>query len=352
MTSHVREMDAVSLALAEDVPLSIPRLADLGKGLLRRALVSISDEQDVSRITSLWPKLVQTAISPQVNNKHITAASNALCVYLSCCSASAISDLRQLALSQNAWFEAFNCAQKAFKDGKTKPAFQIVEVLCDLLQKLPDSSLVADTLEKATVPLVRIVLLGSPRSEVKKACLMLSCFHRRTPLSDFLDRTVLQCTKENHHLWRQRLAEHKILSSEIASAEEGSIIHLFLALIFAMVDLDTRSAALKLCTALSVDPNSETATMELHSVVELILRLYLDRNLAATGTFAENVLPVVLHTKEKLLSFIEPYAASCRANSSKMALFLAILKVGRGRAILSESGMRNSFCSPPAMSDS
>ena len=335
-------MDAVSRALLEGVPLPVSLLSELGQCSLRQALLDASPDQDVACMLSLWPKLVQTASSPRVNDKHITAASNAVCVYLSCAGASPFTEFSQFVLSEEVWFQAFHCAQKAFDDGKAKPAFQIMEILCDLLQKLTNPNLVAHILEKASLPLVRIILLASPRSDIKKACLLLSCFHRKTPLIQYLDQTVTRSVRENHHAWKLRLSEHNIALADVSTSEEESTIHLFLALIFAMVDLDTRSAALKLCSVFNNDAMvAAAAATDVERLVEQVVRLYFDRNHSAMGTVGENVLPVILHTKGKLISFVQPYASSCRKNASKMALFIAILKVGRLKAILSESGMCN-----------
>lgn len=331
-------MDPISLALSEDIPLPISVLSDLGKGSLRKALADAVSGQTTTHLLRLWPKLVLTAGSPQVNDKHITAASNALCVYLAGGRLSTVTEIQQYVSSEGVWLEAFQCAHKAFNDGKTKPAFQIMETLCDLLQQLGEPRLVNEILKMASLPLVRIILLASPRSEVKKACLMLSCLHRRTPLYGLLDEMLLQCLQHHDYSWRQRLSEHNISIFDVSTHNKGSIAHLLLALILAMVDLDTRTAALKLCSVLCNSAVENTATGGLQSVVERVIQLYLERNHTAMGNYAECVLPVILDNKEKLISFIRPYAISCRDDTSRMALFIAILKVGRSKAILSESG--------------
>ncbi|KAJ9608869.1 hypothetical protein H2200_006640 [Cladophialophora chaetospira] len=345
-------MDPVSFALSEDLPLPISILSNLGKGSLRLALLGATNDEDVARILGLWPKLILTASSPQVNDKHITAASNALCVYIACGRSSTVTKLQQYVSSQKVWFEAFQCAHRAFNDGKTKPAFQIMETLCDLLQKpTMDSIPHQDTLEKASLPLVRTILLAAPRSEVKKACLVLSCMHRRMPLHEILDRLVSRCLQENDYAWRQRLTDHNISLSDLSTILKGSITQFFLALILAMVDLDTRSAALKLCSVLSGHAVQQPGAYDLQGVVERVIQLYLEKNNTAIGGYAENILPDILDNQTKLISFIQPYATSCRDDSSRMALFLAILKVGRAKAILSESetfdALNAAFPSPP-----
>ncbi|EXJ64489.1 hypothetical protein A1O7_00825 [Cladophialophora yegresii CBS 114405] len=336
------DREPLSRALAEEVPLSISLLSELGKGSLRRDLINTVDGQGITRLLSLWPKLVLTASSPQVNDNHITVASNALCVYLNGGSMSPAAELRKHVISQDAWFAAFQCAHKAFNEGKAKPANQILETLCDLFSKL-DDSMASVVLNRASLPLLKIVLLASPRSDIKKACLMLAYLHRRTPLLPLLDALVLQCVNENDYAWRQRLAEHHIRISDVSNIGKGSIPHLFVALIFAMVDLDTRSAALKLCTFLCDDSHRNTDVSNTRAVVERSIELYLERNHAALGTFAEHVLPMILDKKEKLIAFTQRYASSCYDKGANMAIFIAVLKAGRAKGILSEAEMVDTF---------
>ncbi|KIW73054.1 hypothetical protein PV04_01201 [Phialophora macrospora] len=336
-------MDPISRALSAELPLSISLLSELGRGSLKKYLINAADGQEVARLLSLWPKLVFTASSPQVNDKHITAASNALCVYLTGASMSPAVDLRHHIISQDAWFEAFRCAHKAFDDGKTKPAFQIMETVCDLFLKLDDTTASVEILQRASLPLIEIIMLASPRSDLKKASLMLACFHRRTPLLPLLDEMVLKCVGENDYAWRERLVEHHITLSDVSSIGSGSIPHLFLALIFAMVDLDTRSAALKLCTLLCDDSHRNTDVPNTRSITERSIELYLERNHAALGSFAEDVLPIILDKQEKLIAFARRYASSCRDRAANMALFVAVLKAGRAKGMLSESETFGAF---------
>jgi hypothetical protein len=331
-------MDPISRALSEDVPLSISLLSELGRGSLKRDLINAADGQGVARLLSLWPKLVLTACSPQVNDNHLTAASNALCVYLTGASVSPAAELRHHVISQDAWFEAFRCAHKAFNDGKTKPASQVMGTICDLLLKLDDTTASVEILKRACLPLVEIIILASPRSDIKKASLMLAYFHRRTPLLPLLDELVLQCVNENDYAWRERLVEHHITLSDVSSIGSGSIPHLILALIFAMVDLDTRSAALKLCTLLCDDSHRNTDVPNTRSITERSIELYLERNHAALGSFAEDVLPIILDKQEKLMAFTQRCASSCRDRAANIALFAAVLKAGRAKGMFSESG--------------
>ncbi|OAP59455.1 hypothetical protein AYL99_06753 [Fonsecaea erecta] len=118
-----------------------------------------------------------------------------------------------------------------------------------------------------------------------------------------------------------------------------------------MTDLDTRSAALKACSMLCSDASKPTASSTLQALTELAIKLYLERNREALGEFAENILPVILDRKEKFMAFIQPYSRSCHESGSRMALFIAILKVGRAKSILTDSEALDLFASafpPPA----
>jgi hypothetical protein len=334
-------MEPLSGVVSQEVPLAISTLSDLGKGALRKALLKASSSQSIDDALSLWVKLVLTASSPQVNDKHITAASNTLCVFLTAGVASQATAIRQLALSREAWFDAFRCAHKAFNDGKTKPAFQIMDTLSALLQNQPDAGVAAEILDTAAAPLIEVLLLGSPRSDIKKASLLLSCLCRSTALIPRLDRLVARCINSTKHAWQQRLIDHNIPTSKVDLADEGSIFHLCLALVFTMLDLDTRSASLKLFSLLhnqqsaSRDGESKAYDRPKRSAIES----FLDRNPAAAGSFAEHVLPTILKTKAQVLAFVKPYSMSSSEIPSRLAVSLAVVKVARANAILSESGM-------------
>ncbi|KIW35384.1 uncharacterized protein PV07_02082 [Cladophialophora immunda] len=343
-------MDPVLRAISTEVPLPISLLSELGRGSLRAALGNIDSSEDVSRMLALWHKLVLTATSTRVADKHMTAASNTLCVYLRGAAASSAVALQEIALSKDVWFETYRCAHKAFNDGKTKRANQIMETLCDLLDQQNDPDVLTEILRQASLPLVRIILLSLPRSETKKACLILASLHRKTPLHAHLDQLVQQCMDENRFMWTQRLSRHNISMDDVSTIGQGNIAHFLLALIFAMVDLDTRSAALKVCSMLCSDASESPASSSLQALAEHAIKLYLERNHAALGDFAENVLPVILDRKEKFMAFVQPYSKSCQEGGSRMAIFIAILKVGRAKSILTESETLELFASafPPA----
>ncbi|KIW90444.1 uncharacterized protein Z519_09090 [Cladophialophora bantiana CBS 173.52] len=345
-------MDPVSCALRAEVPLPISLLSELGKGSLRNTLSDNDRSQDVSQILALWRKLVLTAASPQVADKHITSASNALCVYLHGAVASPTFELREFVLSQDVWFEACHCAHRAFNDGKTKAAFQIMDTLCDLLDKQGDPKVFIEILRHASLPLVRIVLLSLPRSEIKKACLMLACLHQRTPLLEDLDQLVQHCIDENRFLWTQLLSQHNFTLDDISAIGHENILQFLLALVFAMTNLDTRSAALKVCSVLCSDASKPMGSPNLQPLAEHVIKWYLEKNHEALGDFAENVLPVILDSKEKFMAFVQPYSKSCQESGSRMALFIATLKVGRANSILTESETLNLFVAafPPLAS--
>jgi hypothetical protein len=333
------KMDLISQALEAQIPVPVSLLSALSKGSLRKVFENAPSDVDVSRILSLWPKLLLTAKSPKVVDKHMTAAANALCVYLNGASASSMLEIRDFALSRNPWLDTFQCAQKAFDDGKTKPAFQLLETLCDVMQKMTDREAATGMLSEATLPFIRTILLASPRSDLKKACLMLSCFHRKTNIPDKLESLVQRSLNEHHQPWVQRLVEHNIAPVDVSDLGHGSMTSLFLALIFASLDLDTRTAALRLGSVLC-DHDSQTASQpSLQKLLEKVTELYLEKNHAAMGGFAQNVLPVILNDKTKFIAFVGPYVSSCHKDGSRMALFLATLGVGRAKNLLSEEGM-------------
>lgn len=334
-------MDVISRALASEIPLPISILSELGRGSLRRSLNNGPPDLSVLQSPALWHKLVLTAINPQVSDKHITAASNALCVFLNSGAASEVVVVRNFVFSQETWFDAFQCAHKAFNDGKTKPALQIMETLCDLFQGMNDQDAASRILNRASLPLIRIILLSSPRSELKKACLMLSYLLRKASILSHVEELVQKCIEAHSFAWMKRLSEHNITHRDVSDIYKDGITSLFFALIFAAVDLDTRTAALKLCSVLCNANHFEGENSSFQILAERVIQLYLERNHGSLGDFAENVLPVIVSNKERFMAFIQPYASSCHEDSSRMSLFLAALKVGRAKNILSEPGTCN-----------
>ncbi|EXJ89201.1 hypothetical protein A1O3_02267 [Capronia epimyces CBS 606.96] len=338
-------MEIINEALATDVPLPIRILSELGKGSLQNFFRNTPEASEPSRLFALWRKLVLTTTSPQVVNTHITAACNALCVYLNGGSSSALAEIRDFVHSEETWFDAFQCCHKAFGDGKTKPAFQVLESLCHLLKDI-DQDTTATILKRAALPLIRVVLLSSPRSDLKKACLILTCFVRKTPILGQLEPLVRQCTELHYLVWMRLLARYNIPLEQISQLGGGSITDLFLALTFAMTDHDTRTSALKLRSTLC------SSDSKLEILAQSVVELYLESNQSALGDFAENVLPTILNTKEKLMGFVEPYVSSGFEDETMMAVFLAVLKVGRLQGLLSEQEILEIFrVRPTRLSD-
>ncbi|KIV81025.1 hypothetical protein PV11_08478 [Exophiala sideris] len=334
--SPMTSTDLMSTALEAEVPLPISILSDLGRGYLRK-IFKANDEDKVRQIIALWPKLVLTAKAPQVHDKHVTAASNALCVYLNCGLTSDVPAIQDLILSREAWFDALQCAHKAFDDGKTKPAFQIMETLCDVLRKMSDQEKIAEILRSATLPLIRNVLLPSPQSEVKKSCLMISCLYRKNLIGVSLESFVQQSTADHFLRWNQRLVKHNISPADVSCVENDTMASIFLALIFASIDVDTRSAAMKLYSFLCTSDAEEPAGTSLQITAERVIELYLEKNHESLGDFAQNVLPLVLCDRERFMAFIEPRCHSCCQNESTLALFLLSLRVGVQKNLLSDN---------------
>lgn len=325
-------------ALDSSAPLTHALLSDLGKGELRDYLRSTELPYILAaEVVPLWGKLIYTARSPQVIDKHVTAATNALCVFLNEGISTGTPKFKEFVLSKESWWQAFQCAHKVFDDGKNKPAFQILETLCNLLQHMT-GEIGNELLIRAALPLLTTVILASPRSDLKKACLMLSCLVRKTPIRGLLPSLIWPIVEDNNSRWTQCLSIHNVSSEDVSSLGHGSMACLFFALIFTMIDLDTRTSALKLYSNLCSYQSDNPASSDLQTLGAQTITLFLDRNHATLGYFAENVLPVILSDKTRFLIFIEPYTCSCREDETKMSVFLAALKVGRSRNILSEDG--------------
>jgi len=336
-------MNTLNRALGSSSPLTHALLLELGKGPLRNYLRS-TDIPTVfdAEIVPLWHKLISTARSQQVIDKHITAASNTLCVFLNEGASSDSPKFRDFVSSKELWWDAFQCVHKAFDDGKTKPAFQLLDTLCNLLQPMTDEA-AEELLIRSALPLLTTVILSTPRSDLKKACLILSWFIRKTSLRDLLPPLTEQIVEENNPKWTYCFSSHNISADDISSLDHGSMGSFFFALIFTMIDLDTRSSALKVYASLCYYQSHNPTSSHLQRMGGKAIKLFLDRNHASLGYFSENVLPVILSDKTSFLIFIDPYTGSCRVDATKMSVFLAALKVGRLGNILSENGKQTSW---------
>ncbi len=215
-----------------------------------------------------------------------------------------------------------------------------------MLQKMSGEDSIVDILTTATLPLFTIILLCSPRSDLKKACLMLTCFCRKTPIIDHLERLIRETIAKHPLPWEQRLMRHNITTTDVSEIGNGSMPSLLLALILASIDIDIRSTATKtfsvLCSRASGQPNGA----DLQTLAERVVGLYLERNHEARGEFAQNVLPVVLSDKTRFMAFVESKTSSCRNGEAELALFLSTLRVGASNNTLSETGMCHSARDP------
>ncbi|KAK5052527.1 hypothetical protein LTR84_002391 [Exophiala bonariae] len=332
-------MSSIAEALVSPPPLSHALLSSLGKGALRDYLRSPElSSVFAAEVVPLCSTLMLTARSPQVIDKHVTAASNALCVFLNEGVSSKTPEFCEFVLSKESWLEALQCVHKAFDDGKNKPAFQLLETLCSLLPRIT-GDLIVELLTRSALPLLTALILASPRSDVKKSCLMLSSLVRKTPIKSLLSMLTEQIVEDNKSKWNQCLSFHNISTEDLLSLGPESMVSFFFALIFAMIDLDTRTSALKLYSYLCNDQIDDPATSELQSLGEQAIKLFLSRNQATLGDFAENVLPAILGDKKRFLVFVNDYSSSCREDETRMSIFLAALKVGRSKNILSEDEM-------------
>lgn len=333
-------MDAITEVLSAEPPLQLPLLIQLGTGGLRSFLDGVTPSQiNKTAVSQVWCKLISTVRSSQVVDKHLTAAANALCVFLLTSASSRAPEVKEFILTQQAWFDAFQCVHKAFNDNKPKPAFQVLEALCAICQQLEEKKQISQILKNATLPLIRTVLLASPRPDLKKACLMLSCFVRRTDLATLLSDCISSILLDNDLEWKQRLAIYNITTEDVEACGPEKVYPFLVALTFTMNDLDTRTAALKLCSALCIQDTRSVESLSLQYNVERAIKLFLEKNHNSLGYFAEYVLPLMLSSQDSLFSFIEPYVNSPYKDESKVAILLAALKVGRIATMLSEVGM-------------
>jgi len=331
-------MEVIDNALTTDAPLSIRVVSELGKSSLQLYFSRKLGDLVLDHTHLLWNKLILTALSSQVTDKHLTAACNALCVFLTCASSSKNVQVEQFALSRSVWFDALSSAHRAFNSGKSKPALQVLETLCQMIRRQPEKEVADGVLREATLPLLRIVLLGTPRAELKKACIMLSCLLQRTPLFDQLVSLATDSLTDVRLGWEDRLSRHNIRAADIQASTDHALAPLLLSLICAMVELDTRSAALKLSSALNtVHPDSSTST-DLNILAGRMIELFLEKNDMVVGDFTDHVLPAILDDAAKFGAWVKHCGLRSRKDPARLTIFLSVLRAGRVKKFVSEDG--------------
>ena len=329
-------MSTIQAVLDSRPPIDQQLLSELAKGPLKRHLHGQNATSDPSDIEGLWHGLLSSTLSHDSNEKYLTTACNCISVFLLNAASSPVGGVKLFCSSRKVWFEGFECVQKAFDGGKTKPALQVLETLAHLLNEHPDRAIASEVLSESAHRLLNVLLTGTPTRQIKSACIALTCFVKKTELLSELEDTVAEALKKVSTSWRRYLLQNGI---SVGSADHHSTSrHLFLALLLAVRNLETRSAALKLFSLLLHAEGWTSNCTPAQSAAEAIELVVLD-DTASLGDFADNVIPVILDDALRYETFCNLYRPSSDCSEARLALYLSVLKAGRLKKFVSEAGM-------------
>ncbi|ETN39727.1 uncharacterized protein HMPREF1541_05953 [Cyphellophora europaea CBS 101466] len=323
-------MEQINAALAHNGPLEQQLLSSLARRSLRDHLQRDDHPIAVADLQLLWKTLSGSVVTPNTSDSYLAAACNSVSVFLLTASKAPQEAVRSFVESSSVWNEGYHCVKYAFSCGKTKPPLQVLESLAHLLKEHSDQPTASKLLFDSASSMVSTVLTDEPEGCLKASCISLSCFCKKTTLLSELNSVITASLEKNTAVWKQR----QFLYNAPASPTDGytSLQTLFLALLFAITSLETRSAALKLFAQLcSNDGASEQAAQ--------VLEHYIRYNQGSLSDFADNVLPVILDSATQFRTFLDLYSPDKLQSESRLILYLAVLKVGRLKSFVSEDDL-------------
>ena len=317
-------MEDIHEVIGLSVPLDQAQLSFLSKSALKKALNSYNGSLPSRDLESMWGKLVQTCLDPIVGDKHLTAACNSLSVLLINAAASPDPEIKAFVFRKRVWFEGYECAWRAFNDGKTKPALQVLETLLSLLAKHPDNIAALNIRRGSIAKSINTIITGQPRQDLKVCCIILSCYLRKTGLHAELETLVETSLNQVSSSWVSYQHANNVYPG-VRSTQSPAIAALLLALLFAVRNLETRSASLKSIVQTCSGKGAEARTALAAEVFQMFIRANSD----SLGEFADSVLPVVLDDRERYETFLKVYQIERGCTKEQMLLCLSVLRIGR-----------------------
>ena len=327
-------MDNIHEVLGLSVPLDQVQLSFLSKSALKKALNSYNGSLPSRVLESIWDKLVQTCLDLIVGDKHLTASCNSLSVLLINAAASPDPEIRAFIFQERVWFEGYECAWRALNDGKTKPALQVLETLLLLLAKHPDDIAALNIRRGSIAKSINTIITGHPRQDLKSCCIVLSCYLRKTELRAELETVVETSLNQVSSSWASYQHANNVYP-DTGSTQSSAIAVLLLALLFAVRNLETRSASLKAIVQMCSGEGGEARTALAAEVFQIFIRANSD----SLGEFADSVLPVVLEDRGRYETFLKVYQIERGCTKEQMLLYLSVLRIGRLKNFVRETGM-------------
>lgn len=337
-------------------------LLDMGQGSLKAYFNRNDSHLDRSQqISRIWQDLLSTTRSIAVTDRHLTAACNAMGVFLECACASTRLDVRDFGMSRETWLQCFDAILESFEEGKVKPMRQVLITLANILIRHPDHIVSGSIQKEVMVKMTDMVLFGEG-GQMKAALFAMELFIRRVASFDDVLKYIEYCVYGRRVEWSYRLASFGIkrvveelpVPASISGvpadeAEFRTTIALFVALLIALLSRDTQSAAIALLktysTALTESGrgnhlySTSTSSQEEKSEVGIdddfkgrdqspwiaLIQKFLDVHPVAVTPFADFLFPAILKRDP---GGYRKYVDSLQKGNCSLINLLAIVQVG------------------------
>ena len=234
-------------------------LLDMGQGGLKAYFNSEDPHSErLHQISRIWQDLLTTTRSAAVTDRHLTAACNAMCVFLECACSSMWPHVRGLGMSKETWLECFGVVLESFEEGRVKPMRQVLITLANILTHHPDH-VVSSCVQKDVIAKMACIILLGEAGHIKAALVAMELFIRRVSSFDDVLNSIKYCVYGKRVEWSRRLTSFRVEKvvddlpfpasiSGVAATESEcwTTITFVIALFMALLSRDTHSAAIAL----------------------------------------------------------------------------------------------------------
>jgi hypothetical protein len=322
----------------------------MSKGELKRYLCCgpSRDNLYLQNVRTLWLALIATMRDPSVVEGHMTAACNAICVFLHSASSSPTLSIQTFAMSEETWMVIFDALLEKFNHGKLKSLRQVLNTLIKILARHDDGTRVRSIQHDVLSRMANIILLGRPVSYFKASMVIFEAFIRSdVPMSRILS-AIGRSHGSNHDQWDQCLRKRGFDTAELLAVAnhylvDESIYCFSFSVILAIVDSTAQTTAGTFISSLRSMLTDYGVSLD-SFWIDLVVTV-LHRYPEAIDAFKNYLLPSLLGLQPSPFHYLLHRVASEDAGSSMLQNALTITILGRDRGFLSEKGNCSPVCS-------
>ena len=170
--------------------------------------------------TLIWSRLLVTVTDVDSNDRHLTAACNAINVFLQASCNSKEESIRGLGLSPSTWDACFDHVSSVYETGRVKAMRQIFVTLTSLLQSLPASVAAQTASLKATLlaKALDVTYSSRPRHKLKASMVLTEMLVRKVMSLDEFIVEIANARTRNAQSWTRKLAADNMPSSVVLNS--------------------------------------------------------------------------------------------------------------------------------------